>query len=68
MSKKYVSKDVVKKIHDQAAPLIKWLKEAEEEDSDSDEEEEAELQVTSNWTIWKLISHYHILHKIGVLC
>lgn len=38
-SKKYVSKEMSKKIRDKVAPFIKWLKEAEEEE-DSDEEEE----------------------------
>lgn len=47
-SKKYVSKDMSKKIHEKCAPLVKWLKEAEveededEEDEDEDEEEEDE--------------------------
>jgi len=36
ISKKYVSKEIAQKIHDKAAPFIKWLKEAEEE-SDSEE-------------------------------
>jgi len=31
-SKKYVSKEMSKKIHEKVAPLIKWLKEAEEEE------------------------------------
>ena len=39
MSKKYVSKEVAKEIHEKAAPIIKWLREAEEESSDSEEEE-----------------------------
>jgi len=42
VSKKYVSKDVAQKIHDKAAPFIKWLKEAEEE---SDEESEDDIDV-----------------------
>ena len=42
VSKKYVSKDVAQKIHDKAAPFIKWLKEAEEE---SDESSEGEIEV-----------------------
>lgn len=41
-SKKYVSKEMSKKIHDKVAPFIQWLKEAEVEDSDEDEEEEEE--------------------------
>jgi len=36
-SKKYVTKEMSKKIHEKVAPLIKWLKEAEEEDSESDD-------------------------------
>ncbi len=39
MSKKYVSKEVAKEIHDKASPVIKWLREAEEESSESDEGE-----------------------------
>jgi translation initiation factor 5 len=38
VSKKNVSKETAQKIHDKAAPFIKWLKEAEEE-SDSDDSE-----------------------------
>jgi translation initiation factor 5 len=34
VSKKYVSKEVAQKIHDKAAPFIKWLIEAEEDESD----------------------------------
>lgn len=40
VSKKYVSKEVSKEIHDKATPFITWLKEAEEESSDDEEEEE----------------------------
>lgn len=43
VSKKYVSKDIATKIHEKAAPFVKWLKEAEEE-SDSDDEEDIELE------------------------
>ncbi len=39
-SKKYVSKDISRKIHEKVAPFIKWLKEAEEEEESSDEDEE----------------------------
>lgn len=40
-SKKYVSKDMSKLLHEKAAPFLKWLQEAEvEEDSDEDEKEE----------------------------
>jgi translation initiation factor 5 len=46
-SKKYVSKEMSKKIHEKVAPLIKWLKEAEEEE-DSDEEESGESSETGN--------------------
>ena len=46
-SKKYVSKDMSKKIHEKAAPFIKWLKEAEvEEDSESEEDDEPEVKQT----------------------
>jgi translation initiation factor 5 len=45
-SKKYVSKDMSKKIHEKAAPFIKWLKEAEVE-SDDDEEDEAAAATTT---------------------
>lgn len=38
-SKKYVSKEVSKEIHEKASPFIKWLAEAEEETSDEEEEE-----------------------------
>merc|ERR1712107_617381 len=36
VSKKNVSKELTQKIHDKAAPFIKWLQEAEEETSESD--------------------------------
>ena len=36
VSKKNVSKELAQKIHDKAAPFIKWLQEAEEETSESD--------------------------------
>ncbi|CAL8298236.1 unnamed protein product [Arctogadus glacialis] len=42
VSKKYVSKELAKQIHDKAAPFVKWLKEAEEESEGSDGEEEEE--------------------------
>jgi len=35
VSKKNVSKEMAQKIHDKAAPFIKWLKEAEEESDES---------------------------------
>ena len=38
-SKKYISKEMSKKLHEKVAPLVKWLKEAEVEDSDESEEE-----------------------------
>jgi len=43
VSKKYVSKDVAQKIHDKAAPFIKWLKEAEEESESSEGEVEVDF-------------------------
>lgn len=39
-SKKYVSKELSKEIHEKAAPFIKWLREAEEESSEEDEDDE----------------------------
>jgi len=42
-SKKYVTKDMSRKIHEKVAPFIKWLKEAEVEDDSSEEEEEDEV-------------------------
>lgn len=55
VSKKYVSKQVAQEIHDKAAPLLKWLQEAEEEEeeeSDGEEEDEGEdgLQVVYSKT------------------
>jgi len=38
VSKKNVSKELAQKIHDKAAPFIKWLQEAEEETSESDDD------------------------------
>jgi hypothetical protein len=43
-SKKYVSKEMSKKIHEKVAPFIKWLKEAEVEDDDDEEESEEEVK------------------------
>ncbi|KAI8321526.1 eukaryotic translation initiation factor 5 [Martensiomyces pterosporus] len=37
-SKKYVEKDVAKRIHKSAEPFLQWLEEADEEESDSDDE------------------------------
>lgn len=39
-SKKYVSKEMNRKIHEKVAPLIKWFKEAEVEEESEQEEEE----------------------------
>nr|XP_002125498.1 eukaryotic translation initiation factor 5 isoform X1 [Ciona intestinalis] len=45
-SKKYVSKELSKMIHSRAAPVVNWLKEAEEESSE-EEEEEIEIEYTT---------------------
>ena len=42
VSKKKGSKELAQKIHDKAAPFVKWLQEAEEETSDSDTDVEIE--------------------------
>merc|ERR1711936_1313633 len=42
VSKKNVSKELAQKIHDKAAPFIKWLQEAEEETSEDDSDVEIE--------------------------
>ena len=42
MSKKNVSKELAQKIHDKAAPFIKWLQEAEEETSEDDSDVDIE--------------------------
>ncbi|XP_019869111.1 eukaryotic translation initiation factor 5 [Aethina tumida] len=44
VSKKYVSKEVSQEIHDQAAPFIKWLKEADTEESESEDESDVEIE------------------------
>lgn len=47
-SKKYVPKDLSRQIHDKAAPVIKWLQEADEESSEEEEDEdEIEIEYTS---------------------
>ena len=46
VSKKYVSKEVAKDIHEKAAPFIKWLAEAEEESSESEDDD---VQVSECW-------------------
>merc|ERR1712212_1256136 len=38
VSKKNVSKELAQKIHDKAAPFVKWLKEAEEESDESSDD------------------------------
>merc|ERR1719347_1442982 len=53
VSKKYVSKETAQKIHDEAAPFIKWLKEAEEE-SDSDDSDDIELEFDDRAKISKI--------------
>jgi len=53
VSKKYVSKETAQKIHDKAAPFIKWLKEAEEE-TDSDDSDDIELEFDDRAKISKI--------------
>merc|ERR1711884_832087 len=53
VSKKYVSKETAQKIHDKAAPFIKWLKEAEEE-SDSEDSDGVELEFDERAHISKI--------------
>ena len=48
VSKKHVSKDVAQKIHDKAAPFIKWLKEAEEESESSEDEIEVDFDTRAH--------------------
>ena len=48
-SKKYVSKEVSRKIHEKVAPFIKWLKEAEvEEESSASEDGEDCVSTSTN--------------------
>jgi len=53
VSKKNVSKEMAQKIHDKAAPFIKWLKEAEEE-SDESSDDEVEIEYDDRAKISKL--------------
>lgn len=46
-SKKYVSKDMSKLIHEKAGPFLKWLKEAEVEEDSNDEEAETAPKQTN---------------------
>ena len=48
VSKKHVSKDVAQKIHDKAAPFIKWLKEAEEVSESSEDEIEVDFDTRAH--------------------
>jgi len=48
VSKKHVSKEVAQKIHDKAAPFIKWLKEAEEESESSEGEIEVDFDTRAH--------------------
>jgi len=41
VSKKYVSKELSTKLHENAEPFIAWLKEAEEEDDSDDDDDDA---------------------------
>jgi len=54
VSKKYVSKDTATKIHEKAAPFVKWLKEAEEETESDSEEEDIELTFDDRAKISKI--------------
>ena len=71
MSKKYVSKEVSKEIHEKAAPFIKWLREADEEESSSEDDEDVEVRIIA--TIWihskgkMLYDTYRFLAR-GALC
>lgn len=47
-SKKYVSKEMSRKIHEKVAPFIKWLKEAETEDDSSSEDGEDMASKSTN--------------------
>jgi len=53
ISKKYVSKETAQKIHDKAAPFIKWLKEAEEE-TDSEDSDGVEVDFDNRAHISKI--------------
>jgi len=47
-SKKYVSKEMSKKIHEKVEPFVKWLQEADEETSSEEEEEENDESSSSS--------------------
>ena len=49
-SKKYVSKEVSKKIREKVEPFIKWLKEAEVEDEDDDDDDDDDDEKATNGT------------------
>ncbi|VDP93880.1 unnamed protein product [Echinostoma caproni] len=55
-SKKFVSRDLSAKILNICAPMVKWLKEAEEEDSDESEDEESHTVDTSQVRIFSVIT------------
>ena len=44
-STKHVSESIAKKIHENAAPIVEWLRNAEEESSGEEEEDEDEVEV-----------------------
>ena len=54
ISKKYVSKETAQKIHDKAAPFIKWLKEAEEESDSEDSDGGVEVNFDNRAHISKI--------------
>jgi len=55
VSKKYVSKEVAKEIHEKAKPVIVWLKEAEEESSEEEEEVEVVYSHTERAGLHKVV-------------
>jgi translation initiation factor 5 len=68
-SKKYVSKEISKKIHEKVAPLIKWLKEAEvEEDSSELSKQEQEKEEEQQQHQGRENDEIHFSHRSSVGC